>query len=145
MAQVTIQKCLREYNASRGVTMLLTSHYMRDVEALCSRVLVIAHGRLIFDGPLSGIQERFGQHKLLRLQFAGEEAPAGLDCFGECTITGPVAELKVERSRVSEALAAILDRYTVIDMSVQDPPLDQVIARVFEEGKERSEPISAEA
>ena len=145
VGQVKIQKCLREYNETRGVTMLLTSHYMRDVEALCSRVLVIAHGRVIFDGPLSGILERFGQHKLLRLQFAGEEAPAGLDHFGECTITGPVAELKVERARVSEALAVILDRYTVIDVSVQDPPLDQVIARVFEEGKERPEPVSAGA
>jgi ABC-2 type transport system ATP-binding protein len=123
--------------------MLLTSHYMRDVEALCSRVLVIAHGRVIFDGPLTGILERFGRHKLLRLQFADEEAPADLDRFGECTVTGPVAELKVERGRVSEALAAILDRYTVVDVSVQDPPLDQVIARVFEEGKERPEPVSA--
>ena len=51
-------------------------------------------------------------------------------------MTGPVAELKVDRTRVAEVLAAILDRYTVVDMSVQDPPLDQVIARVFEEGKE---------
>src|SRR6184192_419325 len=68
VAQVKIQKCLREYHARRGVTMLLTSHYMRDVEALCSRVLVITHGRLVYDGPLSGIVERFGQSKLVRLQ-----------------------------------------------------------------------------
>src|SRR5271167_294688 len=65
VAQVKIQKCLKEYNSSRGVTMLLTSHYMRDVEALCARVLVIAHGRLIYDGPLAGIIEQFGQTKLV--------------------------------------------------------------------------------
>lgn len=135
IAQVAIQKCLKEYNASRGVTMLLTSHYMRDVEALCQRVLVIAHGRVIFDGPLAGITERFGQLKLVRLHFAGEEAPTDLGQYGECTADGPVAELKVDRNRVPEALAAILDRYTVVDMSVQDPPLDQMIAKVFEEGK----------
>src|SRR5438477_3199187 len=70
VAQVTIQKCLKEYNAARGVTMLLTSHYMRDVEALCSRVLVITHGKLIYDGALSGITEQFGRTKLVRLQFA---------------------------------------------------------------------------
>jgi ABC-2 type transport system ATP-binding protein len=134
IAQVAIQRCLKEYNRSRGVTMLLTSHYMRDVEALCDRVLVIAHGRVVYDGPLAGITERFGRHKLVRLQFAGEEAPAGLERFGECSVAGPVAELKVDRTRVAEVLAAILDRHTVVDMSVQDPPLDQVIARVFEEG-----------
>jgi ABC-2 type transport system ATP-binding protein len=139
VAQVAIQRCLKEYNATRGVTMLLTSHYMRDVEALCKRVLVIAHGRVIFDGRLAGIIERFGRFKQVRLQFAGDEAPAGIREFGECTLVGPVAELKVERTEVAGVLAAILDRFTVIDVSVQDPPLDQVIAKVFEEGRPRQE------
>jgi ABC-2 type transport system ATP-binding protein len=143
VAQVAIQRCLKEYNATRGVTMLLTSHYMRDVEALCPRVLVIAQGRVIYDGPLAGITERFGRSKLVRLHFAGEEVPADLGDFGEFTASGPVAELKVERARVAGTLAAILDRYTVVDMSVQDPPLDQVIARVFEEGRVRPESAHA--
>jgi viologen exporter family transport system ATP-binding protein len=135
VAQVTIQKCLKEYNAHRGVTVLLTSHNMRDVEALCSRVLVITHGKVIYDGPLAGITEQFGQSKLVRLQFTGERTPDGLERFGEVTSrTGPAAELKVDRQRVAEAIAAILDHYTVVDLSVEDPPLDQVIARVFQEG-----------
>jgi ABC-2 type transport system ATP-binding protein len=137
VAQVAIQRCLKDYNARRGVTMLLTSHYMRDVEALCKRVLVITHGRVIYDGPLAGIIERFGTHKLVRLQFAGDEAPPDLERFGEAKVSGPVAELKVDRTRISEMLSVLLDRYTIIDMSVQDPPLDQVIAKVFEEGKAR--------
>jgi ABC-2 type transport system ATP-binding protein len=140
VAQVAIQRCLKDYNKERGVTMLLTSHYMRDVEALCSRVLVILNGRLLHDGPLSAIVERFGQDKLVRLQFAGEEAPTGLEQYGEVQSTsGPVVELKVGRGRIADVLAAILDRHTVIDMSVQDPPLEQVIGRVFEEGKMRPE------
>ncbi len=139
VAQVAIQRCLKEYNAVRGVTMLLTSHYMRDVEALCHRVLVIAHGRIIYDGPLAGITERFGKTKLLRLHFVGDEAPAGLDRYGEVSVEGPVADLKVDRAQVSEVLAAILDRYTLVDMSVEDPPLEQVIAKVFEEGRVRHE------
>jgi ABC-2 type transport system ATP-binding protein len=134
VGQATIQKCLREYNASRGVTMLLTSHYMRDVEALCKRVLVISHGRVVYDGPLRGISEQFGQAKLLHLQFADGVAPDNLDHLGEVTRReGPIAELRIDRSRVTEALGAILDRYPVVDMSVQDPPLDQMIARIFEE------------
>ena len=139
VAQVAIQRCLKEYNARRGVTMLLTSHYMRDVEALCSRVLVIAHGRIIYDGPLAGITERFGKTKLLRLHFAGDEAPVGLDRYGEASVEGPVVELKVDRALVSDALASILDRYTLVDVSVEDPPLEQVIAKVFEEGRARHE------
>src|ERR1700731_167921 len=121
VAQVTIQKCLREYNTARGVTMLLTSHYMRDVEALCRRVLVITHGRLVYDGDLYRITEKFGQSKLLKIQFDGAAAPDDLDRFGEVTSrAGPIAGLKVERTRVPDVLSAILASYTVIDMSVQD-------------------------
>jgi ABC-2 type transport system ATP-binding protein len=136
VAQVTIQKCLREYNTVRGVTILLTSHYMRDVEALCKRVLVITHGKLVYDGSLAGIAERFGNEKLVKLQFEGSDAPAELGEFGEVTNReGPVVDLKVERHRVAEVLAAILDRYTVADVSIHDPPLDQTIAKVFEQGR----------
>jgi ABC-2 type transport system ATP-binding protein len=140
VAQAAIQKCLKEYNAVHGVTMLLTSHYMRDVEALCSRVLVISHGRVIYDGPLAGITEQFGSSKLVRLHFDGEQAPAGLERFGEIgEREGPMVDLKVERGRVADVLGAILGRYTVLDVSVQDPPLDQVIARVFQEAHEEHE------
>src|SRR5439155_4955240 len=91
LAQVTIQKCLKEYNATRGVTMLLTSHYMRDVEALCKRVLVITHGKVVYDGALSGITEHFGRAKLVKLQFREGETPSDLDHFGEVVSnSGPV-------------------------------------------------------
>lgn len=133
VGQATIQTCLREYNSRRGVTMLLTSHYMRDVEALCSRVLVISHGKLVYNGPLGGITDQFGREKVLRFQFAAD-APDGLERFGTLTSReGTAAELRVDRSRVSEALSTILDRYKVADMSVQDPPLEEMIARIFEQ------------
>jgi viologen exporter family transport system ATP-binding protein len=135
VAQVAIQKCLRDYHDRRGVTMLLTSHYMRDVEALCDRVLVITHGTLVYDGPLSGIADRFGRAKLVRLQFANG-IPDDIDRYGEVTAReGPTADLKVDRSEVASVLAAILDLHAVVDVSVTDPPLEQTIARVFEEGR----------
>jgi ABC-2 type transport system ATP-binding protein len=136
VAQVTIQKCLKEYNANRGVTLLLTSHYMRDVEALCPRVLVINHGELIYDGALAGITERFGQAKLVRLQFPGETSPEGLERFGEITSrSGPVAELRVDRSRVAETVGSLLGNHTVLDITVEDPPLETMIAQVFQQGR----------
>jgi ABC-2 type transport system ATP-binding protein len=136
VAQVAIQKCLRDYHARRGVTMLLTSHYMRDVEALCSRVLVITHGTVVYDGPLAGLTARFGDAKLVKLHFAEAQAPEDFARFGEVTRSeGPEVDLKVERSRVAEVLGAILDQYEVADVGVQDPPLEQVIARVFEEAR----------
>ena len=135
IAQVAIQKCLKDYQARRGMTMLLTSHYMRDIEALCSRVLVITKGTLVYDGPLAGITAKFGDTKVVKLQFA-EAVPEDLARYGEVVETkGPSADLKVERSKVAEVLGAILDRYVVVDVGVQDPPLEQVIARVFEEGQ----------
>src|SRR5438270_2853959 len=83
VAQATIQKCLRDYNVRHGVTMLLTSHYMRDVEALCSRVLVISHGKVVYDGALAGITEQFGRSKLVKLQFAENVPARELERFGE--------------------------------------------------------------
>ena len=102
VAQVAIQHCLKEYNATRGVTMLLTSHYMRDVEALCTRVLVIAHGRVIYDGPLAGITEQLRPAQAAcGCNSPARRRPADLGRFGEVTQrAGPVAELKVDRARV---------------------------------------------
>jgi ABC-2 type transport system ATP-binding protein len=135
VAQGMIQRCLRDYHARRGVTTLLTSHYMRDVEALCDRVLVITHGALVYDGPLAGIVERFSESKLVKLQFE-REAPDDLDRFGEVVRReGPWADIKVERAGVASVLAAILDRWTVADVSVEEPPLEEVISKVFEEAR----------
>lgn len=134
VAQVAIQKCLREYHEINKVTVLLTSHYMRDIEALCKRVLVIAHGRLVYDGELSGIRDKFGQEKILKIEFQADTPPPDLSPYGQVgTIEGPTVELRVERPRVAEVLSSILSRHTIADVSVQDPPLEQLIARVFEE------------
>ncbi|OJW12292.1 MAG: ABC transporter [Planctomycetales bacterium 71-10] len=137
VAQAAIQKCLRDYHASRGVTMLLTSHYMRDVEALCDRVIVITHGTLVYDGPLAGIVERFGESKLVRLQFEGP-APERreMERYGEVSrLEGPFADVRIERSRIAGALADVLNRHALADVSVEDPPLEEVIAKVFEEAR----------
>jgi ABC-2 type transport system ATP-binding protein len=134
VAQVAIQNCLREYHERRGVTMLLTSHYMRDVEALCDRVLVINHGRLVYDGELEGLAERFGHVKLVRIEFADGRVPDDIARYGEVASTrGAEVDLTVDPARVGEVLGAILDRHAVADLRVEDPPLEHIIARVFQE------------
>jgi ABC-2 type transport system ATP-binding protein len=132
VGQAIIQNCLREYNATRGTTMLLTSHYMRDVEALCRRVLVINHGRLVYDGPLDGITDQFGRVKMLRLQFSG--AAPDLSSYGTVVQQeGRTATLRVDRLKVPSALSDLLARHSVADLSVEDPPLEDAIARIFEQ------------
>jgi ABC-2 type transport system ATP-binding protein len=135
VAQGMIQRCLRDYHSRRGVTTLLTSHYMRDVEALCDRVLVITHGTLVYDGPLARIVERFSETKLVKLQFEGD-APVDLGHYGTVVRReGPWADIKVDRARVASVLAAILDKHSVADVSVEEPPLEEVISKVFEEAR----------
>ena len=130
LAQRTIQRCLKEYNERKGATIILTSHYMRDVEALCSRVIMIVSGMLQYDGPLKGLLDRFGRTKLIRLQFEGI-IPNGLDRLGECRVDGPVVELRVDKSLVAQALGHVVDEPGLIDLSVQDPPLEDVVAKAF--------------
>jgi len=133
VAQQTIQRCLREYNQSKKATILLTSHYMRDVEALCQRVLVITNGKLVHDGPLAGIVQRLGAYKQVRLQFAGEAIPPGLRLPDSATVMGSVVDLSVSRDMVSETISGILEQFPVTDLTVSDPPLEEVVARYFQE------------
>jgi len=132
VAQHKIQTFLREYQAARNTTILLTSHYMKDVAALCRRVVIIAQGRIIYDGSLEGIVDRFGGEKIVTLQFANGQPPADLARYGEpLPAQPPRAKLRVKRGVASEVLTALLSSYPVYDVSVEDPPLEEVIAAVF--------------
>ncbi len=132
VAQHNIQVFLRHYQQVRQVTILLTSHYMKDVLALCRRVVIIALGQIVYDGSLAGIIDRFGGHKIISLQMLNGDVPAHLDRYGEVIHSEPPAvKLRVERSVVPEVLASILANHAVVDVSVEDPPLEDVIAEMF--------------
>lgn len=132
ISQKKVQQFLKYYQQQQKLTVILTSHYMKDVEALCKRAIIINHGQIKHDGPLAAIVERFSQNKVISLQFAVDENPADLSRFGtvlECTL--PRAKIEVERSRIADVLGPLLANYRIEDVGVHDRPLEEVIAEMF--------------
>jgi ABC-2 type transport system ATP-binding protein len=139
VAQHNIQKFLKHYQEVRGITILLTSHYMKDVAALCRRVVVINHGQIVYDGSLAGIIDRFSSHKVLTLLFESGQVPGELDRYGEVVeLVEPRVKIRVDRQQISQVLAAVLANHTLEDVSVEDPPLEEVIAEVFAQSAEKT-------
>jgi ABC-2 type transport system ATP-binding protein len=138
VAQHNVQQFLRHYQTLRQVTILLTSHYMKDVAALCRRVVIISQGRLIYDGSLSGIVDRFSRHKRVTLLFNEDGVPPDLSRFGSVIESQPPkVTLEVPRTDVTRVLAEVLAAHTIEDVGVEDPPLEQVIAEAFARGEEQ--------
>ena len=130
-AQRSIRQCLARYNREKNVTIMLTSHYMRDIEYLCRRVIVINHGRIVYDGDLSGILAQFSQHKILRIRFRGK-VPDRLEAIGRVIDrTGSMISIEVERSQVAQTTGRLLAEHELDDFSVEDRPIEQVIGDVF--------------
>ena len=137
VAQHNIQNFLRHYQEQRRITILLTSHYMKDVAALCRRAVIIAQGTIMYDGSLAGIIDKFSGHKVVTLAFADDADPPDLSQFGTVVeVRSPKVKLKVDRPKVAEMLAAVLNDHVVSDVSVEDPPLEDVIAEVFTTAEE---------
>lgn len=144
VSQRKVQEFLKYYQAEQQITVILTSHYMKDVEALCRRAVIINEGEIKHDGPLVDIVERFSQHKVIQLQFAGNEVPEDLNQYGQVfDMHPPNAKLRVDRNRIPETLSALLTRYQLEDVGVQERPLEEVIAEFFTDGKPKAEAASA--
>jgi ABC-2 type transport system ATP-binding protein len=131
---VTMQKRIRtfvaDYNERYGATVLLTSHYMADVEALCKRVVVIHHGRILYDGPLAGLADQFAAYKTIGV--ALENGHTDLSRYGEVIHTdGDWITLRVPKAETSSVTARLLTEEHVLDLNVEDPPIEDVIELVF--------------
>jgi ABC-2 type transport system ATP-binding protein len=133
---VTMQRRIRtfiaEYNQRYHATVLLTSHYMADVEALCRRVIVIHHGKLLFDGALSKLVDDFSAHKTLGVTLSNG---SDLSKYGQVIAQdGSRVTLRVPREDVSRLTAQLLAEQPVDDLTVEDPPIEDVIEHVFAQG-----------
>ncbi len=131
---VTMQKRIRtfvaDYNRRYGATVLLTSHYMADVEALCERVVVIHHGRILYDGQLAGLAHTFAAWKTIAV--ALENGAGDLSPYGEVVHRdGDVVTLRVPKADTARVTARLLAEQQVLDLNVEDPPIEDVIELVF--------------
>ena len=134
ISQKTVREFLREYNSTRGTTILLTSHYMADIEALCKRVIIIDKGTLFFDGQLSDVLDRFADFKLITIQCdARKSCPReGLEKFGEIVEhTAATVKFKVKRDRVIPVCKALLDELPVSDIDIQEVPIEDIVRQIF--------------
>jgi ABC-2 type transport system ATP-binding protein len=133
-AQRRIRQFIAEYNRRHGATVLLTSHYMADVEALCRRVIVIHHGRLLFDGGLADLVARFAPLKTIVVDLAEDAVDlAGLPVVER---DGSRVTLRVPKAETARVTERLLRELPVVDLTVEDPPIEEVIEQVFASGAE---------
>ena len=129
-----VREFLRHHNASRKTTILLTSHYMIDIQELCQRVIIIDHGTIFFDGRLNDVLDRFADFKLVTIQCDGaSDCPAeNLGKYGEIVEHNAASiKLKVKRDRVIPVCKALLDDFVVTDIDIQEVPIEDVIRQIF--------------
>lgn len=132
IAQHKIQEFLKAYQQEQNNTILLTSHYMKDIEALCKRVVIIAGGEIYHDGSLEQIVDKFSGDKIVTLQLhESVDQDALKDLPNVIEVTPPKVKFRVQREKVGAVLSGILNSHAVDDIVVEDPPLEEVISNAF--------------
>jgi ABC-2 type transport system ATP-binding protein len=131
---VTMQRRIRqfiaEYNQRYGASVMLTSHYMADVEALCKRVIVIHHGQILYDGGLAGLVDKFSAYKTIGVTL--QNGAGDLTAYGDVlSQEGSRVVLRVAKADTSRVTARLLAEQAVEDLTVEDPPIEDVIETVF--------------
>lgn len=132
-AQRRIRRFIAEYNRRHGAAVLLTSHYMADVEALCERVVIIDHGNILFDGDLTALVKRFSPHKTITVELINGRRD--LSEFGEVVETnGAHVSLRVPKAETPRVASRLLANLPISDLTVSDPPIEGVIDEIFNRG-----------
>ncbi len=135
LSQKKVREFLRHHNAMRKTTVLLTSHYMADIEELCQRVIVIDHGTIFFDGKLSEIIDRFADFKLVTIECdrADQLPRAKLAALGELVEQTPAQiRLKVKRNRVVPVCKSLFDELDIKDIDIEEVPIEDIIRDLFD-------------
>nr|WP_017303259.1 ATP-binding cassette domain-containing protein [Spirulina subsalsa] len=134
-AQAAVREFLREYNRRYEATILLTSHYMADITALCQRVLLIHEGQLMYDGSLDGLLERFAPYREVKVELTELVPLEQLNQYGEIeSMEGREVRFLVRREDLTRTVAQLLAQLPLEDLSVAEPPIEEVIGRLFTQG-----------
>jgi ABC-2 type transport system ATP-binding protein len=134
-AQVGVRDFLREYNQLYQATVLLTSHYMADITALCQRVILIFQGKLMYDGRLDGLLENFAPYREIYVELSQALPAEQLMSYGDIQLLeGRAVRFIVQREALTHTVSQILADLDVIDLTVTEPPVEEVIGRVFKSG-----------
>lgn len=132
LSQRAIRDLVRTLAARWGTTVMLTSHYLSDIEDLCERVILINHGRIVYDGALAGVNATLADRKSVKLDFS---SPVALDSLraepGFKSAEGLAAEFEVGRAEVRDFCRRALDTWPVADLTIGEPPLEEGIARIY--------------
>ncbi|PZV19257.1 MAG: ABC transporter [Leptolyngbya sp.] len=138
-AQVSVREFLRDYNQRYGATVLLTSHYMADITALCQRVLVIHQGQMIYDGSLAGLVDRFAPCREVTMELSQVYPIEKLALYAdveavENQMQGQTVKFLVPQEALTQTVAKLLSDLEVVDLAVTEPPIEEVIGRVLRSG-----------
>ncbi|MCY7390646.1 MAG: ATP-binding cassette domain-containing protein [Leptolyngbyaceae cyanobacterium CAN_BIN12] len=138
-AQVSVREFLRDYNQRYGATVLLTSHYMADITALCQRVLVIHQGQMIYDGSLAGLVDRFAPCREVTMELSQVYPIEKLALYAdveavENQMQGQTVKFLVPQKALTQTVAKLLSDLEVVDLAVTEPPIEEVIGRVLRSG-----------
>lgn len=130
--QKKMRDFIKEYNRRYKATIILTSHYMGDVQELCQRVLIIDKGKLVFDGQLSEIVQKYADYKLISVILAREVDPKILNGIGKVKeFNYPKLILTVKRNETSKLAAKVLEKLPVADLNIEEPPIEDIIRKLF--------------
>ncbi|MEE8169668.1 MAG: ATP-binding cassette domain-containing protein [Phycisphaerae bacterium] len=143
--QARIRQFIQEYNRRRGATIILTSHYMADVTTLCKRVIIIHHGRLLYDGPLAELSARLAPFKVITIDLDRDVDGFNFAALG-CVLTREPrkAVIRVPKDQAPQITGRLLAELPVLDLTIEDPPIEDVIERVFKTGPPGEEtPLAA--
>jgi ABC-2 type transport system ATP-binding protein len=142
--QVQVRDFIRRYTERTGATLLLTSHYMDDVVALCPRIIVIDRGRLSFDGTLDELVKQVRPEKRLTLRFSRAVDVVDLERFGTVVRSTPVdATLQISQAKVSGVVSQALAALPVVDLTVEDAPLEEVMSELFARSRAQRDDVAA--